>query len=169
MGETISTSNKCQTASLLNPVIAQESSVGIEEAKDKKQLQGEIEETTSAKEIFTGDREVCSKERNNAMEENSKSSPDATNRFKGSIVEIPKNNDGNSAVKTIEQEKGLKAVKISSSIQRMKVRLDQRDRFLGFHKKRIIHLPSLRSQKQRQTRQTLTIQNKNKSKSIKKN
>ena len=61
MGETISTSNKCQTAILLNPVIAQESSVGIEEAKDKELLQGEMKDTTSAKELFTGDREGCSK------------------------------------------------------------------------------------------------------------
>ena len=67
MGEKISTSNKCQTASLLNPVIAQESSVGIEEAKDKELLQGEMEETTSAKELLTGGREVCSKERTNSM------------------------------------------------------------------------------------------------------
>ena len=44
MGETISTSNKCQTANLLNPVIAQESSVGIEEAKGKELLQGKMEE-----------------------------------------------------------------------------------------------------------------------------
>ena len=74
MGETISTSDKRQTSSLLNPVIAQKSSVEIEEAKDKKQLQGDIEKTTSAKERFTGDREVCSKERTYPMEENSKRS-----------------------------------------------------------------------------------------------
>ena len=110
MGETISTSNKCQTASVLNSVIGQESSVGIEEAKDKEQLQGEMEETTSKKELFTGDREVCSKEHKNSMEKNSKSSPDATNQFKGSIVGISKNDDRNSAVDTIKQEKEIKTI-----------------------------------------------------------
>ena len=37
-------------------------------------------------------------------------SSDATNQFKGSIVGIPKNNDGNGAVETIEQEEGVKTV-----------------------------------------------------------
>ena len=69
-----------------------------------------MEETTSAKKIFTGYREFCSKERKNSMEENSKSSPDATNQFKGFIVGISKNNDGNGAVKTMKQEEVLKAV-----------------------------------------------------------
>ena len=44
------------------------------------------------------------------MEENFKSSPDAANRFKGSIVEIPNNDDENGAIETIEQEEGVKTV-----------------------------------------------------------
>ena len=44
------------------------------------------------------------------MEQNSKSSSEETNKFKGSIVGIPKNDDENEALKMIEQDKELKTV-----------------------------------------------------------
>ena len=52
IGETNKHRDKCKTACLLNPVIAQESSVKIEEAKDNELLQGETEETKNAKGTF---------------------------------------------------------------------------------------------------------------------
>ena len=53
MGETNAASNKCRAASFLNPIIAQESTVRVEEDKDKEQLQGKMEETKSAKESLS--------------------------------------------------------------------------------------------------------------------
>ena len=102
MEETNKHRDNCKTASLFNPVIAQESSVGIKESKNKERLQGDMEDTKTAKERFTGDREVCSKERTYLAEENFKSYSDATNQFKGSIVGITKKDDENEAFEAIE-------------------------------------------------------------------
>ena len=44
------------------------------------------------------------------MEQHSKSSSEETNEFKGYIVGIPKKDDGNEALKMIEQDKELKTV-----------------------------------------------------------
>ena len=94
----------------MNPVIAQESSVGIEKAKGEEQLQGEMAETTLTKERLSDDNYICPKERTYPMEQNSKSSSEDTNGLKGSIVGIPKKDDGNEALKMIEQDKKLKTV-----------------------------------------------------------
>ena len=110
MGETNNHRDKCKTASLLNSVIAQESSVGIEKAKVKEQLQGEMVETTSTKERLSDDNYICPNEHTYPMEQNSKSFSEETNGFKGSIVGIPKKDDGNEALEMIEQDKELKTV-----------------------------------------------------------
>ena len=69
MGETNKHKDKCKTACLLNPVIAQESSVRIEKAKGKEQLQGEMAETTLTKERLSDDNYICPKERTYPMEQ----------------------------------------------------------------------------------------------------
>ena len=94
----------------MNPVIAQESSVGIKKAKVKEQLQGEMAETTLTKERLSDDNYICPKVPTYPMEQNSKSSSEETTEFKGTIVEIPKKDDGNEALKMIEQDKELKTV-----------------------------------------------------------
>ena len=129
----------------MNPVIAQESSVGIEKAKGEEQLQVEMAETTLTKERLSDNNYICPNESTYPMEQNSKSSSEETTKFKGTIVEIPKKDDGNEALKMIEQEEVEKTVEDTNQKKLMKVRLDQRDRFLRFHKKGMIHLPFLRN------------------------
>ena len=79
MGETNKHKDKCKTACLLNPVIAQESSVRIKKAKGKEQLQDEMVKTTSTKERLSDDNYICSNEPTYPMEQNSKSSSEETN------------------------------------------------------------------------------------------
>ena len=112
MGETNKHMNKCKTACILNPVISQESSVGIEKSKnEEEQLQGEMAETTLTKERLSDDNYICTNEPTYPMEQNSKSSSENTNKFKRSIVGIPKKDDGNEALEMIEQDKELETVK----------------------------------------------------------
>ena len=68
MEETNKTSNKCKSASLLNPVIAHESTVDIVEAKDKEQLQVGMKKTKLTKECLPDNREICSKVPKNLTE-----------------------------------------------------------------------------------------------------
>ena len=69
----------------MNPVIAQETSVGIEEVEGKEQLQGEMAETTLTKERLSDDNYICPNEPTHPMKQNSKSSSEESNKFKGSI------------------------------------------------------------------------------------
>ena len=72
--------------------------------KGKEQFQGKIAETTLTKERLSDDNYICPKEPTYPTEENSKSSLKETTKFKGSIVGIPKKDDGNEVLEKIKQE-----------------------------------------------------------------
>ena len=74
-------------------------------SKGKEQLQGEMAETTLTKKLLSDDNYICPNEPTHPTEENSKSSSEETTEFKGTIVEIPKKDDGNEALEMIEQDK----------------------------------------------------------------